>query len=114
LTGAAKVRRILGLQPGDLYESGALAAGQGRLYRSDLFGSVGFGVEPLPDGDELVLTVTVSELTRPYSRTELFADRGGSAVSVDTRLRNVGGGRSTHFALDLVADPPGGLAETGF
>lgn len=127
LTGRWRVRRVLGIQPGSVYNSRALIAGQAALYRTGLFSSVGFGVEPLDrddtTSDRLVLTVTVTEHRNPFSRTEVFAgqgagpdgeDAGFSSALVEARLRNVGGGNSLRVFVDVLAPAPDGLAQSGF
>ncbi len=116
-TGARRVREVLGIRPGDLYDSDALVDGQAALYRTGLFSSVGFGVEPetgdlppeLRDG-ALRLTVTVAEVHAPDSRMELVADEGFTAASIENRLRNVGGGRSVELRADLAGADAASLA----
>jgi outer membrane protein assembly complex protein YaeT len=56
--GAATVRRLLGVQSGDLYSARGLAEAQRGLYQTDLFRSVDLRVAPdseQPKGDTLVL-----------------------------------------------------------
>ena len=125
LTGRRRVRAVLGIEPGDVYSSRALIAGQAALYRTGLFSVVGFGVEPIADDPEgrLVLTVTVTEYRSPYSRTEVFAgqgsgaageERGLSAASVEARVRNIGAGHSLRATAELLAPAPDELAGSGF
>ena len=128
LTGAKRVRRMLGISAGDVYSSRALIEGQSALYRTGLFSAVGFGVEPLaPEPgvaeERLVLTVTVTEYRNPFSRTEVFAGqgdgadgeaRGLSSTTVDVRLRNVGRGNAMRASLDVLSAAPDDLARSGF
>ncbi len=115
-TRPKRVRKVLGIRAGDLYNSRALVEGQAALYRTGLFSLVGFGVEPVSEGEseKLVLTVTVGELTAPYSRTEVFSDRGVSAAAIEARLRNVGAGHSARLSVALDGVSPPDLAREGF
>ena len=119
-TGAARVREVLGIKPGQIYNAISLISGQSALYRTGLFGSVGFGVET-PRGvdaeageDGIVLTVTVAELIAPYSRTDVFADAGQTVISVEARMRNLTKGHSANAHATLVGQSPSELAEVGF
>lgn len=128
ITGAKRVRRVLGIAPGDVYSSRALIEAQSALYRTGLFSAVGFGVEPLaPEPgvaeERLALTVTVTEYRNPFSRTEVFAGqgdgadgelRGFSSANVEARLRNVGRGNSMRASMDMLTAAPDELARSGF
>ena len=115
-TGAARVREILGIRAGQVYRAESLVDGQAALYRTDLFGSVGFGVETPSDDPEagIVLTVHVDELSAPFSRTELYADADQSALAVQARIRNLARGHSASAAVSLLGASPADLAADGF
>lgn len=117
-TGAHRVRQILGIHRGDIYNTSALIDGQAALYRTGLFSVVGFGVETPHDAgiepEGIVLTVTVGEILAPFSRTDVFADRDQSALSIEARIRNLARGHSARAAVFLLGQSPGDLAENGF
>lgn len=116
-TGARRVRQVLGVKKGDLYNAIALIRGQTALYRTGLFSLVGYGVEPVDSAGaagDLVLTVNVGEIDNPFSRTDVLVDREQTATGIEARIRNVGAGHSMHSRFQLLGPSAGRLAEVGF
>lgn len=115
-TGARRVRQVLGMKKGDLYDVRALIKGQSALYRTGLFSLVGYGVEPVDSASagDLVLTVNVGEIESPFSRTDVLVDRAQTATEIEARIRNVGAGHSMHSRFQLLGPSAGDLAEVGF
>ena len=118
-TGTARVKEILGIRPGQIYNAVSLISGQAALYRTGLFSNVGFGVETPrgaegDDADGITLTVTVGELIAPFSRTEMFVDRGQTVISIEARMRNLTKGHSANARAEVVGASTAELADVGF